>query len=161
MQHQRITNTGVKWRRSGTVLDIAVLWANPVSVFALLLLPASVMPTNLIQNCLSKFLFSATPVWFPSKQARGSLLLLSVHLSCLQVGLICCHCSLFTHLIIMEYPALTGLYLSCGYKGSKLGTPIPSKKEEKFKFFMLLWLALAELNTFSHLQIEFQQLLVT
>ena len=38
--------------------------------------------------CLSRFLFSATSVWFPSKQARGSLLSPSLHLSCLQVDLL-------------------------------------------------------------------------
>lgn len=38
---------------------------------------------------LSKFLFSVTSAWFPSKQVRGGpLLLLSVHLSFLQVDLL-------------------------------------------------------------------------
>ena len=31
------------------------------------------LPTNLIKSCLAKYLFPATLVWFPSKQAWGSL----------------------------------------------------------------------------------------
>lgn len=113
-------------------LDIAMQPAKQVTVFSPS--PSSVLhllcPTNLIKICLSKFLFPATSLWFPSKQARGSPLLLSVHLSCLQVGLICCHHSLFTHLIIMEYPTLTGLYLSCGHEGTKLGITHLCQKEK-------------------------------
>lgn len=56
---------------------------------------------------------------FPSKQSRGYLPS-PLSLSIMFTARICCHHSLVTHFIIMEYPALAGLHLSSN-RGTKLG----------------------------------------
>lgn len=106
---------------SGTVLYKSMLEEENQSVFSCFLpLPASALPTNIIQNLSLKISVSChiSVVSLQTSEGGVSLLLPSVHLSCVQV--LCCHHSLFTPLIIMKHHAPTGLYSSCGYEGSKL-----------------------------------------